>query len=208
MQITQEAAAILWGAVAMLPLMTALLIRHVTVDASPAEQRAKRWALTLSLLGATLVILLEGLCFVQGDPQVGYFLLVPSVLTVGLILFAGTSRLYRALGGQGDTDASVSLTTTIESQVREQQEGMWQRLRALPHFREMLEGELVSLLTGDRVFWSTYQREPCLAIELSTKTTISVCRFETLSRYVAVQTRIAQYLAATNETASNQGVAS
>lgn len=207
MQTTQEAAAILWGAVATLPLMAALLIRHVTADASPSEQRAKRLALTLSGLGATLIILLEVLCAVRGETQLAGFLLVPSAVVVAFILFAGTPRLYRALGGQGRSESGVPLPAAIESQTREHQEAMWQRLRELPHFRETLEGERISLLTGDRVFWSTYQREPCLAIELSAKTTISGCRYETLVRYVAVQTGSAQRLQVARETVSIQGVA-
>lgn len=207
MQTTQEAAAILWGAVAMLPLMAALLIRHVTADASPADQRAKRWALTLSVSGTSLIVLLEVLCIMQGDPQVGYFLLAPSAVVVAFILFAGTPRLYRALGGQGRSESAVPLPAAMENQTRAYQEGMWQRLRELPHFRETLEGELISLLTGDRVFWSTYQREPCLAIDLSAKTTISGCRYETLVRYVAVQTGIAHWLQAAHESASIRGAA-
>lgn len=205
MQNIQEAAAILWGGVAMLPLLGGLLIRHVTTDESPIEQRAKRWALTLSVQGTVLIVLLEGLCFAQGNTQLAGFLLVPSMVAIGFLLFAGTPRLYRALGGLGRSESSTPLPAAIESQTREQQEGMWQRLRELSHFRETLDGELVSLLTGDRVFWSSYQREPCLAIQLSAKMTISVCRYETLVRYVAVQTRIAQSLQAMSDADSIPG---
>lgn len=205
MQNDAAAAAIVWGAFAVLVFVCVLVARRVTTDDSPVEQKAKRGALLISVLGASLILFLEAMCFVQGDPVIAGFLVFPSMLAVGVILFAGRLRLYRALGGR--SSLTVKLPAANLNEIRDKHEEMWNRLRQLSHFRETLDGQLISLLTGDRVFWSTNQREPCLAIELSAKTTITVYRFETLARYVQIQTRLSRVLEPIDETTATQGKA-
>lgn len=205
MQNDAAAAAIVWGAVAVLVLVCVFVSRRLTADDSPVEQKAKRGALLISVLGASLILFLEAMCFFQGDPVIAGFLVFPSMLAVGVILFAGRLRLYRALGGR--LSLTVKLPAANSNEIRDKHEEMWNRLRQLSHFRETLDGQLISLLTGDRVFWSTNQREPCLAIELSAKTTITVYRFETLARYVQIQTRLSRVLEPIDETTATQGKA-
>lgn len=203
MQNEEVAIAILSGAVSVLVVLGILLARRLTADDSPVEQNAKRSALLISVLASSLILYFVARGFIDGDPVIAGFLFFPSMFVVGLILFAGRSRLYRALGGR--SSLTIKLPAAQSSEIRDQHEAMWNRLRQLPHFRESLQGELISLLTGDRVFWSTYQHEPCLAIQLSAKTTITVYRKETLARYVQVQTRLAQALEPMGETAATQG---
>ncbi len=206
MQNDDVATAILWGGAALLVFMGVLLAHRLTADDSAAEQYAKRRALLITVLGASLILFLEALCFVYGDPVIAGYLLFPSLFAVGAILFAGTSRLYRALGGR--SSMTIALPAANSNEIRKQHEEMWNRLRQLPHFRESLQGELFSLLTGDRVFWSTYQREPCLMIQLAAKTTITVYRYETLVRYVQIQSQLARFLASMGEAGDIQGEAS
>ncbi len=205
MQNDHAAAAILWGGATVLVFLGVLLARRLTADESPVEQNAKRGALLISVLGASLILFLEAMCFVRGDPVIAGFLLFPCMFAVGVSLFAGMPRLYRALGGR--SSLTITLPAANSNEIRDKHEEMWNRLRQLPHFRESLQGELISLLTGDRVFWSTYQREPCLAIQLSAKTTITVYRYETLARYVLIQSQLARFLAPMGETAVIQGEA-
>lgn len=205
MQNQEVAVAILWGGITLLVFLGILLARRLTADDSPVEQKAKRRALLLSVLAASLILYFEVRGFIDGDPVIAGYLLIPSLFAVGVILIAGRSRLYRALGGR--SSLTVKLPAADSNEIRDQHEAMWNRLRQLPHFRESLQGELISLLTGDRVFWSTYQRDPCLAIELSAKTTITVYRYETLVRYVQIQTRLAQVLELMGGAAPVQGEA-
>lgn len=203
MQNQEVAVAILWGGITLLVFLGILLARRLTADDSPVEQKAKRSALLLSVLAASLILYFEVRGFIDGDPVIAGYLLIPSLFAVGVILIAGRSRLYRALGGR--SSLTIELPAAKANEIRDQHEAMWNCLRQLPHFRESLHGELISLLTGDRVFWSTYQRAPCLAIELSAKTTISVYRYETLARYVQIQTRLARALEPMGGTAPIQG---
>lgn len=205
MQNDEVAVAILWGGITLLVFLGVPLARRLTADDSPVEQKAKRGALLLSVLAASLILYFEARGFIDGDPVIAGYLLFPSMFVVALILFAGRSRLYRALGGR--SSLTVKLPAANSNEIRDQHEAMWNRLRQLPHFRESLQGELISLLTGDRVFWSTYQRDPCLAIELSAKTTITVYRYETLARYVQIQTRLARALEPMGGTAPVKGEA-
>jgi hypothetical protein len=95
----------------------------------------------------------------------------------------------------------------IDAETREHQAAFRDKLKVLPHFQETFEEDLINLITGDCVFWSEYAGEPCLAIQISGKLTITVCRFETLRRYVSIQESIATHfppggnLAMTGETA-------
>lgn len=205
MQNREVAVAILWGGVTLLVFLSILLARRFTADDSPVEQKAKRGALLLSLLAASLILYLEARGFIDGDPVIAGYLLIPSLFAIAAILIVGRSRLYRALGGR--SSLTVQLPAANANEIRDRHEAMWNRLRQLPHFRESLQGELISLLTGDRVFWSTYQRDPCLAIALSAKTTITVYRYETLARYVQIQTQLARALESMGGTAPVQGEA-
>lgn len=205
MQNQEVAVAILGGAITLLVFLGILLARRLTADDSPVEQKAKRSALLLSVLAASLILYFEVRGFIDGDPVIAGYLLIPSLFAVGVILIAGRSRLYRALGGR--SSLTVKLPAADSNEIRDQHEAMWNRLRQLPHFRESLQGELISLLTGDRVFWSTYHRDPCLAIALSAKTTITVYRYETLARYVQIQTQLARALDSMGGAAPVQGEA-
>lgn len=196
MQETNEMVAAGWGTIATLPLLGMLLTYVANEDDPPVERRAKSLAALIGMLAATLVGTAEWAFFTYGNSHTAAFFCFPSIVAAMGALYAATTRSYRMLGGGQVKEMTIQLPLAIEDETRKHQEAMRDRLRALPHFRETLEGELISLLTGDRVFWTTYRNEPCLAIALSGKLTISVSRFETLDRYVAVQTSIAQWLPA------------
>jgi len=194
MQNANEVAAAGWGTIATLPLIGMLLTYMVNDEDPPLERRAKSLAALIGMLAATLVGIAEWAFYTFGNSQSAAFFCLPSIVAAIGALYAATTRSYRVLGGGQVKEMTIQLPAAIEDETRKQQEAMRDRLRALPHFRETFEGDLISLITGDRVFWTTFKSEPCLAIALSGKVTISVCRFETLDRYVAVQTSIAQWL--------------
>jgi hypothetical protein len=196
MQETNELIAAGWGMIATLPLIAMLLTNVLSAGDPPVERRAKSLAVLIGMLAATLIGIAEWAFYTYGNSHRAAYFCFPSIVAAIWILCSGTARSYRVLGGRQVNEMTIQLPLAIEDETRKQQEAIRDRLSALPHFRETFEGDLVSLLTGDRVFWTTYGKEPCLAIELSGKLTLSVCRFETLDRYVAVQTSIAQGLPA------------
>lgn len=185
------------GAIACLVILIPLLLWFATQDESAYVQGAKRLALLASTLLAGFVILAEIAFFNFGNPRLASYGIVPALLLVFSILLLGTPRFYRIFGGLGRLGQSNGCQTSvvIDEDMQRVQSEMWQRLRQLPHFRETLAGnELISLVTGDRVFWLENQNPPCIAIEFASRTTISVARIEALSAYLDVQGGIAKHL--------------
>lgn len=189
---------ILIGAVASLVLMLGMLIRFATQDDSPEKQRAKRLALFVGVGVALGVGLLEVGFFNYGNARYASYVVVPVLFAVMAILGLGVPYLYRVLRKGKELEVAVSsfsLPKSIDGDVRLRQQAVWQELREMSHMQETLEGELFSLVTGERIYWSSYRDEPCLAIEFSPQSAVSLVRFETLRKYAMVQSRIERLLA-------------
>lgn len=193
-----ETQAFNLGFAATLTIVVMQVVGRLTRDISPSNQRAKRLAIATNSAAVLIIGTLIGCVSAFLDIRLAGFLVFPSIALTLYILLVQTGNLYRFYGGQPDISETSSklskMPISIEAQTREQQAGLWEKLKALPHFQHTFEGDLFSLITGDRVFWSEYAGETCLAIELSGRFTITVCRFETLWRYVLIQERIAMHL--------------
>lgn len=200
MNTNAELQAMAWGSLVPLAILTLIAIRRLTESKSTIEQRAKRLAVLVGFLLASIVIALEWHCYVDVDAQIASFLAFPTVMVVAAIMLILVPRVYRVFGGQGRANAETSdrshPSMQLEPETRRHQETMRARLAALPQFRETVDGTLLSLLTGDQVYWDTYAGEPCLIIEFSNRIQIAACRWETLLRYVSIQTQIGCYLPA------------
>lgn len=202
-----ETQAFNLGFAATLIIVGIQLVGRLTRDISLGKQRAKRHAIATSSAAVLAIGTVVWGIYISVDPRMAVFLVFPAIALSFYILLVLTEKLYHFYGGpledqeQSTQPAKLSISTQsgclparIDSQTREQQVALLDKLRTLPHFQSTFEGDLISLITGDRVYWSKYAGEPCLAIEMSGGFTITVCRFETLTRYVSIQERIATYL--------------
>jgi len=193
-----ETTALVSGSLTVLFVMLVLLVCIATQDDIVVNQRAKRLAIatssavTFAIAGAVIAT------FLWGDRIFASFVTMPAVMSGLAVLLLWTPKLYRFYGGTArpakQTQPQDSLPEHIDPETREQQAEIRNALIALPHFRETYEGDVFSLITGDRVFWSHYNGEPSLVIEWSGKTKVNCIRFDTLKRYVEIQQRIADHL--------------
>lgn len=192
-----ETNAFLAGCLAVLFVMLVVLGYMATQDDIAENQRAKRLSIAIS---AAVTIAIGGVViatFLQGERIVASFVTMPAVMLGLAVLLLWTPKLYRFYGGTtrpAKKQPQDSLPKHIEPETREHQAEIRNALIALPHFRETCEGDVISLITGERIFWSRYNGEPCLAIEWSEKKEVMCIRFETLKRYLEVQQRIGGHL--------------
>ena len=197
-----------YGVLFALAVMLFLLARAVTEDDDTANQRARRRSLASSLAGVMLLAGGNWLVYDFFSRAFASFLIFPLVLlSAGWLLFS-MPWLYRVFGGQFKPLQTEAPVVGLENATREQQGKLWEKLRSLHHFRETLEGDLISLVTGDRVYWTRCHSEVCLAIEFKPGQAITVVRYETLSGYVQVQSSIAQCLLAGSLATKEAGYAS
>lgn len=193
-----ETNAFLAGCLAVLFVMLVVLGYMATQDDIAANQRAKRLSVAIS---AAVTFAIAGVVlasYLWGDRISASFVTVPAVMSGLAVLLLWTPKLYRFYGGTTrpakQTQPQDSLPAHIDPETREHQAEIRNALIALPHFRETFEGDVVSLITGDRVFWSRYNGDPCLVIEWSGKTAVHCISFDTLKRYVEIQQRIGCHL--------------
>lgn len=184
------------GILFSLVVMLCLLLHAVTRDDHPVIQRANRLALAGGLLGIVMLAAVNGLLYRYISRPLASFMLFPLILVSGAWLLLGMPRLHRYFAGKPQPKPSVGPEVGVEHATRQQQRGLWEELRAMHHFRETLNGELISLATGDRVYWTTSAAEPCLAVAFNSSSTLVVSRHETLVKYVDVQSNIARALQA------------
>lgn len=184
------------GILFSLAVMLVLLLRVVTQDDHPATQRANRLALAGGLLGIVMLAAANGVVYRYLSRPLASFMVFPLILMSGAWLLLGMPRLHRYFGGKTQQKPSVGPDIGVENATRQQQRELWEQLRAMHHFRETLNGELISLATGDRVYWTTRAADPCLAIAFNSSSTLVVSRLETLFKYVDVQSNIARGLQA------------
>jgi len=193
-----ETTALVSGSLTVLFVMLVLLVRIATQDDIVVNQRAKRLAIatssavTFAIAGAVIA------SFLWGDRIFASFVTMPAVMSGLAVLLLWTPILYRFYGGTArpakQTQPQDGLPEHIDPETRDQQAEIRNALIALPHFRETCEGDVISLITGERVFWSRYNGEPCLAIEWSGTNEVICIRIETLKRYLDIQERISSHL--------------
>lgn len=147
-----QEVAMAWGALTTFSMVTAGIVWHVTGESTPIERRALRMAAVGAVLGAGLVALGGWWLYANIDATLGAFLQMPSFLLGGLAFFFCGKAVYQATGGGKDENLTDAPAITVEKETLEHQDGIWCRLRELPHFRETLDGELISLVTGDRLY--------------------------------------------------------
>lgn len=197
-----------WGSLVPLSILAILTIRTLTQSESAILQRAKRIAVILGLLLSGLAIGLEWYCYLNVDAVLASYLALPVatlVVVIFLILVPWVIRTLAKDGGQHATAPQRDKHAIhLDPEIRAHQEDMRTQLAALPQFRETLDGDLLNLLTGDRVFWDKYAGEPCLAIGFSNRYAIVACRWETLVRYLAIQTQIGSFLDPLNRSVSSR----
>lgn len=189
-----ESKAFAYGVLLSLAIVLFLLARMATEDPFPINQRAKRLALIGGLLGVLLMAATNMIIYLCLSQQVASFIVFPVFIGGCVWLLFGTPLLYRYFGGLPRSKQAEGPFIGIENETRLQQDKLWEKLRSMHHFREMLNGDLVSLVTGDRIYWTTCAGDPCLAVEVASSTSLVVSRVETLVRYVEVQGNIAQLL--------------
>ena len=198
-----DSPAFTYGVLFSLAIVFFLLARIATEDDIPINQRAKRLALIGGLLGVLLMAAGNVMLYVCLSQQLASFIVFPLIIGGCVWLLLGTPRLYRYFGGLPTSKPIEGPVIGIENETRQQQAKLWGQLRSMHHFREMLNGDLVSLVTGDRIYWTTCAGDPCLAVEVASSTSLVVSRVETLVKYVEVQGNIAQLLM--NAGASKEG---
>lgn len=206
-----ETQAFNLGLAATLIMVLIQLVVSLTRDISLGNQCAKRRAFATSSAAVLAIGTIVWGIYISVDPRLAVFLVFPAIALSLYILLVLTEKLYHFYGGKSEPQedssqpAKSSLNpqpASIDAQTREQQAAFWDRLVVLPHFQSTFEGDLISMITGDRVYWSKYAGEPCLAIEMSECLTITVCRFETLTRYVSIQENIATHFSPQSDLAN------
>lgn len=167
------------------------LALYWTHDLAPVERRARRLGMLAAVLFAALVPMAE-VALYRYNTTLGMFMAIPTALLTVAAFLLGGYWTYRALGGGKQEE--VTRQVPVEPQTLERQSEIWCQLRDLPQFRETLGGDLINLLTGDRLYWITHLGERCIEINLGGKTPVIGSRCETLTKYLAVQTGLARAL--------------
>lgn len=183
-----------WGTLTTFSVVIAGLVWLITGDNTPNERRAQRMAALVATLGAGLIASGEWWLYTHIDARVGAFMLVPSFLLGGLAFFLAGKAVYQAAGGGKAGNLTDAPTIPVEKETLEHHEGIWYRLRELPHFRETLDGELISLVTGDRLYWGKLDGTKFVQMKLAGKTLMTASRYQTLLKYLTVQEGVARSL--------------
>ncbi|NHC08367.1 hypothetical protein [Azonexus fungiphilus] len=194
-----------WGILFTLAVVLFMLVRALTEDEDAVNQRAKRRAFIVSLAVVAVMVGGNWLVYAYLSRPFASFMVFPLVFIAAAFLLLGTPRLYRAHGGRVKPRRMEFPSIGVEHATREQQVKLWDELRSLPHFGETVNGDLISLLTGDRVYWTSCSGEVCLAIAFKHGNAITVIRYQTLYGYVQVQRNIAQCLSAGNPAVRGEG---
>ena len=187
--------SIVYGMLTTFVVILAWLAWFLTEDNPPVKRRALRIGITVGVLIACLIAGAEWWLFNYAYAPVGGFMLLPSVVMGALAAWLAGRATFRALGGNlEDENSDPQHPPSIEGETRENQSAIWCRLRDLPHMRETLKGDLINLATADMISWGQYKGERCIMLNLGGKTEMTGARYETLTRYLAVQEGMARLL--------------
>lgn len=190
-----------WGAVLTMIFLVLSTLWLATENYPPVKKRAWRVTFFVVLLSGSLTVA-GGMAIYDANRIIGAFLAFPCVLIVPSVAWLIGRATYRAMGGpppQPCTDSAL----VVEKETLEGHGGIWCQLRELPHFRETTGGELINLATGDRVYWTTLNEHKCIRLRLGGTTKLSGSRFETLTKYLAVQQGMAKMLGLVPDEAAN-----
>lgn len=185
--------AFISGMLFSLVVIMVLLFWVITSGRTPIEQRASRWGALSGAVYAGLVVWTEWWLYTYVDTTAGLFMAMPSALMAVAALWYGGRAIYLMLGG-GQVKAEPKIK--IEDKTQEYQGEIWCQLRDLPQFRETLGDELINLATGDRLYWTELEGKRCIEMKLAGKTLLTASRFETLTKYLAVQQGLGRLLSA------------
>lgn len=179
-----------WESIASLPFIAALLGGVVSADKPLPERRATVVSAFVGVLAGIVVGLGDWLLYQYGNPLFAVYLYMPSLVVALIAMYGGSVLSYRWLAGDPSVRTmTIPVPMPLDAGLLEKQETLRNRLRTLPHFQETLEGDLISLINGDRVFRCTYHAEPCLAVSMAARQTLMMIRLATLEGYVAYRRR-------------------
>lgn len=181
------------GLMATLAIVVVALVWTATSSRNPVEQRATRLGTLAGLVSAATVAGLELAIFFLIDRWIGAFLAPPCVLAGALSAWSIGRKVYRAAGGGQDVE-DVPAISTVEQEVIERQGEIWCRLRDMAHFLETTHGNLINLVTGDCLTWTTYRGQKCIKFKLAGTTSLIGARQATLDKYLSAQVGIAHTL--------------
>jgi len=168
--------AMLFGTLLTIASMAAVILWWETNGYASTRRRAVRLAIPAGVAFAIAVGLAEWRLY-EADPIAGSFMLMPSAALGVLALLFGGWAVYRLAGGdKDDVERKANQQASVEPETRENQGNVWCELRELPHMRETLDGELLNLATGDRIYWIKHRDEKCIEIKLTGKTVITGTR--------------------------------
>lgn len=186
---------IAYGVLTTVAAGVAWLVWYITGHDSPVNRRAWRAAIVVGLLFAALVAGAEWWLYTYVNVTIGSFMLFPSVILGALAMWLAGRATFQVFGGyQEEESEEDKRLPSIEDNTRDHQGEIWCRLRALPHMREALNGDLINLATADVVSWGKYKGERCIMFNLGGKSGITGVRYETLTQYLAVQEGMARLL--------------
>lgn len=189
-----DSTAMAWGLLLTVLMVIVAMIWVVTDDDPPTERRAVRVGIVAGIVSAGLVVVCEVTLYYSVYQTIGAFTMVPSIAFALLALWFVGRAVYFRLGGGQEVEKSQSIPIEVEQETLEKQGDIWCHLRELPHFRETLGGQLINLAAGDRVYWADFNGQKCIEIKLAGATVITGSRYETLSKYLAVQSGMAKML--------------
>jgi hypothetical protein len=184
----------LWGLLTTLAGGLVFLIWVLTDGDSHRERLAIRAGQGTALVLAMAAGLAEWWLYTRVDHTWGAFMICPSVAIGVLLAWKGGKTVCRRLGGGQKDEAQRETPIEVENATMEGQNDIWHKLRDLPHFRETLGGNLINLATGDCLQWRKLHGQKCIEINLGGRIGILGSRFETLTKYLAVQNGMAKIL--------------
>lgn len=177
------------GLLVSLAIVVASLVWTATSNNNPVEQRATRLGVLAGLISAATVACMDMAIFFLIDRWVGAFLAAPGFLIGVVSIWIIGRAVYRATGG-GQTAESASSPPAAEPEVIERQGDIWCQLRDMAHFLETTDGNLINLVTGDCLAWTTYRGQKCIEFKLAGTTPLIGARQVTLDKYLSVQVGI------------------
>lgn len=187
------------GVISSMAGVLVFLIWLATGDNTPIRRRAIRLGLVGSLIAAIGIGLSDWFVFTYVYDKLGAFLIGPAGILAMAAAWLAYRATYRAMGGEEEdrrieAECEAKAIPAVEAEVIDRQGVIWCQLCDLPHMRETVAGELLNLYSADRLYWSKYKGDRCIELELGGRKNSSITgvRFETLTKYLALQEAIAR----------------
>ena len=194
---SESDVALISGALATLGGMAVWAVSMLTADFTPVERKARRFATLSACLAVGAVAIFEWGIYRYVSEVAAMFLIAPCLPMAALAAWFGAQAAYRMFGGGQVEEVPESPKVYVERETLERQGDIWCSLRELPHFRETLSGQLINLVSGDRLYWTEVDGKKCIEIKLAGRTRLTGSRYETMTKYLAVQRGLANALGMT-----------